>query len=715
MANDHNLPLSTAEVRARDRDALSSYVSRGGVFAVPVTSLILASVATDAYIVEGPAGQEELAYVSQPSESITFPAVNGEHWVGIDTSTTAVRAGWTRPTFGAHYLIQQVATEPAVVDSILVLTRVTVAGGVITAVSSVANRVPFVDPGAQSLTAFGGLAGQDNTASLQKAFAAGVSLRIPAGTFLYKSATPLAMATAGTALTGDGFGGLIRWDPPAALGSITRLVEIKADNIRVNGVAFDTVTDTAAPAPTNGIGFNYLANSEALFVALGVDNTTIDQVRLTGYARGVTTDQTTTRVKLTNSTLTEMGINFTAFFICNDVLIHGNTFTNVGTNGGVVASSCHKVRVTSNELFAAGSTGVNLGGSGAADLETKEAVVANNTIFAQNAIAIENGVQRILIVNNAITITEPNPNGTGIGINSSLTTGSQSGLHRSIRILGNSIEAFGVLSNEVGTLYGEGIKVLRSVGTSPTTPDDTMDVTIADNVILHATLGISFTNNEVASTNRYINIHDNTVRYVSTGISVFPADNVTIARNYLRGFGAVLQSGTVGILLDTVTNATIEGNITESFFNGTYPGGHYAIKDSTLTLRDPDARAASGSTFGNFATESGTNVLTFQPLRRQGSSVLSAGVITLPADGDFFEVIGNVGPITNLVPPVSQPFGLRIWLQFQSNPTINDEIGNPTEIELVGSNFTVAVGQTMSFIFRTQVGDQWMEVSRSAP
>ena len=57
--------------------------------------LTLAAFATDAYVLEGPAGQEELVFVRQAAVSLTFPTGSNTHWIAIDVSTVATRVGWT--------------------------------------------------------------------------------------------------------------------------------------------------------------------------------------------------------------------------------------------------------------------------------------------------------------------------------------------------------------------------------------------------------------------------------------------------------------------------------------------------------------------------------------------------------------------------------------------------------------------------------------------
>jgi hypothetical protein len=138
--NDHGLPGADQEQRARDQDAHGAYIASGCSFVVPSSSLTLAAQACDTYTGEGPAGQKELVFARQAAVALTLTAVDGTHWIAMDTSTFATRTGWTRSVFGAHYLTQQAATQPAPIDGVFIVTEVTVATSVITVVRTFAPR-----------------------------------------------------------------------------------------------------------------------------------------------------------------------------------------------------------------------------------------------------------------------------------------------------------------------------------------------------------------------------------------------------------------------------------------------------------------------------------------------------------------------------------------------------------------------------------------------
>jgi len=136
MPNDHNLPSSTEEQRARDADAHDPWITRGGVPDVPVSSLTLPAWATSAYVLGG----VESIFVEQPAVSVVLADVAGMHWIALHASTVDAVAGWTRPTFGSHYLLQVSATRPVDPAGGLVIGAATVAASIITTVGGYGTR-----------------------------------------------------------------------------------------------------------------------------------------------------------------------------------------------------------------------------------------------------------------------------------------------------------------------------------------------------------------------------------------------------------------------------------------------------------------------------------------------------------------------------------------------------------------------------------------------
>jgi len=166
--SDHGKPAAAAEVRARDSDARRPFIVIGCEFAVPASSLTFAATACEGYVQDG----DELPYSKQGAVAVTLPNVNGTHWIVLFKDTFGVPIGWSALGFGTRYRSQQVTVRPVDPDGGIVVTEVTVAGGIITAADnfiggSNAQRQVFrlTDP------VLGGVCDgvTDDSAALQKA------------------------------------------------------------------------------------------------------------------------------------------------------------------------------------------------------------------------------------------------------------------------------------------------------------------------------------------------------------------------------------------------------------------------------------------------------------------------------------------------------------------------------------------------------------------
>lgn len=131
-SNTHAETTPMAEVRRIQGDGSSPYVVSGCAPAVPSSSLVLTAFACTAYV-RGASG--ELVYVAQPAATVTYPDVTGVHWLALHRDTTSTVSGWTRRA-GSHYLWQTATSPPADPSGGVVIAQVTIAGSVITVVSS---------------------------------------------------------------------------------------------------------------------------------------------------------------------------------------------------------------------------------------------------------------------------------------------------------------------------------------------------------------------------------------------------------------------------------------------------------------------------------------------------------------------------------------------------------------------------------------------------
>jgi len=173
MSNTHLIPDAAAEGQAIMGDLQAPCILSTTWPAVPVTSLTLAAFATHGYVVDG----TTLKYVDQAAAQVTLTGADGQFWVALHKNTWAAVASWTRQV-GTHYLWRSNATKPANPPGGLILSQVTVAGGIITAVSQTtipttpmslqdAGAVAITGGSAAGLTITGGSATGLSTLSIQ--------------------------------------------------------------------------------------------------------------------------------------------------------------------------------------------------------------------------------------------------------------------------------------------------------------------------------------------------------------------------------------------------------------------------------------------------------------------------------------------------------------------------------------------------------------------
>src|SRR5712692_5171234 len=140
-ANTHATSSEAGERQAWFGDGFTPYVHSGCLPVVPSSSLTFTAFPCTAYVRGATA---DLVFVKQDAMSLTLTAVDGLHWIALHWDTSSAVSGWTRRA-ESHYLFQQYTpAQPADPVGGLVVARVTVAGGVITAVSSVANPNPVL-------------------------------------------------------------------------------------------------------------------------------------------------------------------------------------------------------------------------------------------------------------------------------------------------------------------------------------------------------------------------------------------------------------------------------------------------------------------------------------------------------------------------------------------------------------------------------------------
>lgn len=130
MANTHGVPDVAKELGSWFGEPFRGWIVSGGSPAVPGASDTFAAFATAGYVpVSG-----RLVYVSQGSHGIgPLDDGPGSYWLALHHDRSSTVGGWTRQA-ASHYLWQVSPTQPAEPSGGLIFAKVTVAGGVITAV-----------------------------------------------------------------------------------------------------------------------------------------------------------------------------------------------------------------------------------------------------------------------------------------------------------------------------------------------------------------------------------------------------------------------------------------------------------------------------------------------------------------------------------------------------------------------------------------------------
>lgn len=135
MSNTHGVADMAKELQATTRDLLPACIVTTSWPTVPVPpSLTLAAFATAGYVRDG----VDLVYCAQEAHTLTLTGGDGTYWLGLGQDTYTTVASWNR-TAGTHYLWRPSATRPPDVDGLLVISSLTVSGGVITAVAPAAG------------------------------------------------------------------------------------------------------------------------------------------------------------------------------------------------------------------------------------------------------------------------------------------------------------------------------------------------------------------------------------------------------------------------------------------------------------------------------------------------------------------------------------------------------------------------------------------------
>ncbi len=116
--------------------ALSPYIASGCLPTVPVSSLTFGAFACAGYV-QGSSG--ELVYATQTAATVTLSNTAGTHWIALTRDVSGTFSGWTRRA-GTQYIVRQVTNRPAQTAGMVLITKATVAAGIISAVEDI--RIP---------------------------------------------------------------------------------------------------------------------------------------------------------------------------------------------------------------------------------------------------------------------------------------------------------------------------------------------------------------------------------------------------------------------------------------------------------------------------------------------------------------------------------------------------------------------------------------------
>jgi hypothetical protein len=154
MSNTHGTADTLKELQATDGDLLAPCILSTTWPVAPASSLTLAAFATYGYARSG----RDLVFIDQPAVTVTLPSAAGTYWLGMHRDTSSAVSGWTRRD-GSHYVFQVSASQPTPPDGVVLLSSVTVAGSIITAVAQTGIlRAPMSRQDASAVAVTGGTA-----------------------------------------------------------------------------------------------------------------------------------------------------------------------------------------------------------------------------------------------------------------------------------------------------------------------------------------------------------------------------------------------------------------------------------------------------------------------------------------------------------------------------------------------------------------------------
>lgn len=247
MSNTNGVPDIASEIQALMGHVQAPCILSTTWPIVPVTSLTLAAFATHGFVKSG----AQLVYVNQAAMPVTLSGADGAFWVALHRDTSTAVASWTRQP-GTHYLWRSNPTKPAEPAGGLILTSVTVAGGIITAVSQATTpTTPLSLQDGKTIAFTGGtITGLTVLSSADVSFQAGELTnltRVGIGT----PATPEPLTVIGGA-TIDTLGINALPTPPFALAVNNSIYSTSVVSIATTDALFNLTVNGTAAKPGGG-------------------------------------------------------------------------------------------------------------------------------------------------------------------------------------------------------------------------------------------------------------------------------------------------------------------------------------------------------------------------------------------------------------------------------------------------------------------------------
>ena len=257
-------------------------------------------------------------------------------------------------------------------------------------------------------------------------------------------------------------------------------------------------------------------------------------------------------ITLDDCSTLETGWGAVSFYHCGNVKINGGTYYKCGGFGGVMLPSCYDFAVNNVTVYNKTGTGINPGGSAAANYNVERGTVTNCIVEAGDGINFENGAIDCTVVGNIVTINSElgSTNGVGIGF----VSHSGGGPVSNNTIVGNTIKS------KTG---GEGVK-FGSLDAAQYIDR----VNVAANTIRGVRIGVYLSSTYVP---RDCRIFGNVISADTGGIWIGgPAKRLEVAHNNVTSSSPVTIGNYYGIaIFNALSSSRIQDNITTGW------GVHY--------------------------------------------------------------------------------------------------------------------------------------------